>query len=71
MTADIDFFFEPANPREQDSESANLPLCEHTAAVYVDTGGWSLDSNPESPYYGTWVHAHPKCMKPRHLKENP
>jgi hypothetical protein len=58
VTDDIDFF----------EQVQALPLCEHVAGVYVDTGGWSLDADPASPYHGTWVHAHPKCMKPRYLE---
>jgi len=78
MTAgldDIDFFFEPVPQQAQrpdvtgsDQIGTTLPLCPHVAAVYVDTGGWTLDADPASPYYGLWVHGDPKCMKPRRLE---
>lgn len=46
-----------------------LKTCPHIGAVYVNTGGWTLDADKSSPYYGTWIHAHPDCMKPRHFEE--
>lgn len=55
---DIDFF-EPITA---------LALCEHVGAVYVDTGGWTLEADPDSPYHGQWVHAHPDCRKPRRME---
>lgn len=45
-----------------------LPLCEHTAGVYVANGGWTLDAGPESPYHGHWVHGDPDCRKPRRME---
>jgi len=68
VTADIDFFFESRIGSVETHETVALPLCEHVAAVYVDTGGWTLDADPSSPYYDHWVHGDPACRKPRYME---
>jgi hypothetical protein len=47
----------------------DLPLCPHYS-VNVDLGGWSLCADESSPYYGSWIHADPDCMKPKFMNED-
>lgn len=49
--------------------SDDPPLCPHAANVRVDTGGWTLEVDRYSRYYGTWVHGDPNCRRPRHLSK--
>jgi len=43
-------------------------LCKHYS-VNVEMGGWSLCTDESSPYWNTWIHADPGCMKPKFLNE--
>ena len=56
-------------------EQSEGPLaCEHVFKVGKDGYGWRHDLNPESPYYGEWVHSNPRCMRPAipgHSKQIP
>lgn len=53
-----------AAPAPAEDPAADLPLCEHYS-VRVETGGWSLETDPDSPYLGCWVHGDPKCRRPK------
>lgn len=52
-------------------EQENGPKpCTHASRV----SGWSLETDPESPYYLEWVDPDPRCrrsVKPGHYKQPP
>lgn len=45
-------------------EIENGPLpCPHRYGVRMETGGWSHETDPHSPYFEEWVHGDPNCRR--------
>lgn len=50
--------------------SDDPPLCQHAStSVARGSFGWCLEVDPQSRYYGMWVHADPNCYRARILKQ--
>lgn len=44
----------------------DLPLCHCRIGRATGHDGYTLEHDPDSIYYGMWVHADPTCRRPSH-----